>query len=123
MSKRVNNEVSLTPDVGILIVLPPSACARKVLSSMNKAQLVQKLAEKTKLSKVQSEALIDAALEIIQKTVQRGDDVKLVGFGTFSSVNRKAKKGRNLKTGEEVAIPGVRLPRFKPGKDFKSRLT
>ena len=90
---------------------------------MNKAQLVQKLAEKTKLSKVQSEAVIDAALEIIQKTVQRGDDVKLVGFGTFSAVNRKAKKGRNLKTGEEVAIPGVRLPRFKPGKDFKSRLT
>ena len=123
MSKRVNNEVSLTTEPWIPIVLPPSACARKVLSSMNKAQLVQKLAEKTKLSKVQSEAVIDAALEIIQKTVQRGDDVKLVGFGTFSAVNRKAKKGRNLKTGEEVAIPGVRLPRFKPGKDFKSRLT
>lgn len=90
---------------------------------MNKAQLIQKLAETTKMSRTQSESLIDATLEIIQKTVQRGDEVKLVGFGTFSAVDRKAKKGRNPKTGQEVNIPGVRLPRFKPGKDFKSRLS
>ena len=90
---------------------------------MNKAQLVEKLAKQTQLTKNQSEAVFDAALEIIQRAVEKGEDVKLVGFGTFSAVQRKAKKGRNPKTGESVAIPGVKMPRFKPGKDFKQRLT
>ena len=89
---------------------------------MNKAQLVEKLAEKTKITKLQSELILDATLEIIQKSVSKGDDVKLVGFGTFSRAQRKARKGRNPKTGEVVEIPVQKVPRFKPGKDFKSRL-
>ena len=89
---------------------------------MNKAQLIERLAKKTSLTKTQSEAVIDAALEIIQKTVEKGEEVKLVGFGTFSAVQRKAKTGRNLKTGESVAIPGGKVPRFKPGKEFKNQL-
>jgi DNA-binding protein HU-beta len=89
---------------------------------MNKAQLIEKLSSKTRLTKVQSEVFLDAALEIIQKTVARGDDVKLVGFGTFSSLKRKSRKGRNPKTGAPVEIPGSQIPRFKPGKDFKSLL-
>jgi DNA-binding protein HU-beta len=90
---------------------------------MNKAQLIERLAQKTKLTKTQSEAVFDAALEIIQRTVEKGEDVKLVGFGTFSAVQRKAKTGRNIKTGESVAIPGVKVPRFKPGKDFREQLS
>lgn len=88
---------------------------------MNKAQLIDKLAQKTKLTKIQSESILDAAVEIIQKTVSKGEEVKIVGFGTFSSVQRKARKGRNPKTGACVEIPVTKVPRFKPGKDFKER--
>jgi DNA-binding protein HU-beta len=90
--------------------------------NMNKAQLIEMLASKTKTSKLQSEAIFEAALEIIQKQVSRGDDVKIVGFGTFSSVIRKPRIGRNPKTGESVEIPKQKVPRFKPGKEFKTRL-
>lgn len=86
---------------------------------MNKGQLVEKLAAKTNLSKSQAENLLDATLEIIQKTVAKGDEVKLVGFGTFSRLNRKGRTGRNPKTGAPVEIPGAKVPRFKPGKEFK----
>lgn len=89
---------------------------------MNKAQLIEKLSLKTNLTKVQSEAFLDATLEIIQKVVAKGEEVKLVGFGTFSRLNRKSRKGRNPKTGAPVEIPGSKVPRFKPGKDFKNLL-
>lgn len=89
---------------------------------MNKAQLVEKVAERTGLTKTQSEAFLDATLQIIQKSVAKGDEVKLVGFGTFSRLNRKSRNGRNPKTGAPVVIPGSKVPRFKPGKDFKDLL-
>lgn len=89
---------------------------------MNKAQLIQKLSEKTNLTKTQSEEFLDATLEIIQKVVAKGDEVKLVGFGTFSRMSRKPRNGRNPKTGAPVVIPGAKVPRFKPGKDFKDLL-
>lgn len=89
---------------------------------MNKAQLIEKLAQRTSFSKSQSEEILDAALDIIQKTVAKGDDVKLVGFGTFSRLAKKARTGRNPKTGAPVNIPGGKVPRFKAGKDFKSLL-
>ena len=89
---------------------------------MNKAQLIEKLAAKTQLSKTQSEQFLDATLEIIQKSVAKGDEVKLVGFGTFSKLTRTARTGRNPKTGAPVTIPGSKVPRFKPGKDFKDIL-
>lgn len=90
---------------------------------MNKAEFIEKLASKTKLTKLQSEAVFDATLELIQKTVSRGEDVKIVGFGTFSAVKRKPKVGRNPKTGQVVEIPGTIVPHFKPGKEFKSKMT
>lgn len=86
---------------------------------MNKAQLIELVSEKTKTTKVQSEAILDATLEVISKAVSKGDEVKLVGFGTFSTLDRKSRLGRNPKTGEAVKIPRVRVPRFKAGKDFK----
>jgi DNA-binding protein HU-beta len=89
---------------------------------MNKAQLIEKVAEKTGLTKTQSEEFLDATLQIIQKSVAKGDEVKLVGFGTFSRLNRKSRNGRNPKTGQPVVIPGAKVPRFKPGKDFKDLL-
>lgn len=89
---------------------------------MNKAQLIEQLAQKTQLTKCQSENVLDAALEIIQKTVGKGEEVKLVGFGTFSRLARKTRNGRNPKTGQSVVIPGGKIPRFKPGKEFKEQV-
>ncbi len=86
---------------------------------MNKAELIDKVASKTKLTKVQSEDVIDAALEIISKAVAKGDEVKLVGFGTFSMTSRRSRTGRNPKTGTKLVIPAAKVPKFKPGKDFK----
>ena len=86
---------------------------------MNKAELIDKVARKTLLTKQQSEQVLDAALEVITKAVSRGDDVKLVGFGTFCRTVRKARPGRNPKTGTTLTIPSQKVPKFKPGKDFK----
>lgn len=89
---------------------------------MNKAQLVEKVAELTRSTKQQSEAILDATLEVIQKAVSKGDEVKLVGFGNFSRTTRQPRSGRNPKTGASVQIPGSRVPRFKPGKEFKDKV-
>jgi DNA-binding protein HU-beta len=87
--------------------------------TLNKAELVEKIAKRTSLTKQQSEDVIDAALEVITKSVAKGDEVKLVGFGTFSRAVRKARTGRNPKTGTKVEIPAAKVPKFKPGKDFR----
>ncbi|WP_347356264.1 HU family DNA-binding protein [Bdellovibrio sp.] len=89
---------------------------------MNKAQLVELVAEKTKTTKTQSEQILDATLEAIQEALKDGEEVKLVGFGTFTRTSRKARQGRNPKTGETVKIPSAYIPKFKPGKDLKDAL-
>jgi DNA-binding protein HU-beta len=89
---------------------------------MNKAQLVELVSERTKSTKTQSELILDATLKVIQEALKKGDEVKLVGFGTFSKTTRKPRQGRNPKTGESVKIPSAHIPRFKPGKDLKDSL-
>ena len=59
-------------------------------------------------------------IELIQKSVSRGEEVKFVGFGTFDRSERKSRNGRNPKTGTQIRIPASKVPRFRPGKDFKS---
>jgi DNA-binding protein HU-beta len=86
---------------------------------MNKAELVSAIADKTKTSKIQAENYLDVTLSIIQKTVSKGEEVKIVGFGSFSKAVRKAKTGRNPKTGQTIKIANTTVPRFKPGKEFK----
>lgn len=86
---------------------------------MNKSQLIERVAKKTNMSRCQSEIILDAALEIIQSTVSKGGDVKLVGFGTFSRSKRKSRAGRNPKTGSSIVIPAAQVPKFRPGKEFK----
>ncbi len=87
---------------------------------MNKAELVEKVAKKTKFTKTQTEIALDAAIEVIQAAVSSGDEVKIVGFGTFDRASRKQRNGRNPKTGTTIVIPASRVPRFRPGKEFKS---
>ena len=86
---------------------------------MNKAQLVEKIAAEVKMTKAQTELVLDHCIETIKKTVSKGDDVKLVGFGTFSRGKRKARTGRNPQTGATITIPASKVPKFKAGKEFK----
>lgn len=87
---------------------------------MNKAELIEKISKKAKLPKTQAENVLDAAIDIIQNEVSSGDEVKIVGFGTFDRATRQARNGRNPKTGSSILIPESQVPRFRPGKEFKT---
>jgi DNA-binding protein HU-beta len=87
---------------------------------MNKAQLVETVAKNSKMTKAQVERILDATLDAVKKTVKKGDDVKLVGFGTFAKAKRKARKGRNPQTGKTITIPACNYPKFKAGREFKT---
>ena len=86
---------------------------------MNKAELVAAVAEKTALSKKDSEKAVNAAFEAITAALVGGDKVQLVGFGAFEVKERNARVGRNPKTKEEIEIPASRVPVFKAGKALK----
>ncbi|MCQ0987497.1 HU family DNA-binding protein [Jiella marina] len=86
---------------------------------MNKNDLVSAVAEQADLSKQQAGAAVDAVFDVIQASMSKGDDVRLVGFGTFSVTHRAASKGRNPSTGAEVDIPARNVPKFAPGKGLK----
>lgn len=89
---------------------------------MNKQELIEKLAGETKMSKTQCEMVLNATFDNIKKAVKKGDDVKLVGFGTFTKTKRKARMGRNPQTGKEIKIPASWAPKFRPGSEFKGML-
>ena len=86
---------------------------------MNKAELVAAVAEKTALSKKDSEKAVNAAFEAITAALVNGDKVQLVGFGSFETKERNARIGRNPRTKEEIEIPASRVPAFKAGKALK----
>jgi len=89
---------------------------------MNKAQLIEAVAKATQLTKVDAELAINTALDTIKKSVKKGDDVTLIGFGTFTKSKRKARMGRNPQTGKEIKIPAMTVPKFRPGREFKDAL-
>ena len=86
---------------------------------MNKAELIATVAEKTGLSKKDSEKAINAAFDSITAALAAGDKVQLVGFGAFEVKERNARVGRNPKTKEEIQIPASRVASFKVGKALK----
>ena len=86
---------------------------------MNKAELVAAVAEKTALSKKDSEKAVNAAFEAITAALVNGDKVQLVGFGSFETKERNARIGRNPRTKDEIEIPASRVPAFKAGKALK----
>ena len=86
---------------------------------MNKADLVAAVAEKTGISKKDSEKAVNAAFDAITEALVAGDKVQLVGFGAFETKERSARVGRNPKTKEEIQIPASRVPAFKAGKALK----
>jgi DNA-binding protein HU-beta len=87
---------------------------------MNKAELIEAVAKTTKMSKSQIETCLDTTIDTIKKSVKKGDDVKLVGFGTFAKAKRKARKGRNPQTGKAITIAACNYPKFKAGREFKT---
>jgi len=86
---------------------------------VNKNDLVTVVAGKTGLSKADSASAVDSVLDAITDALTGGDDVRLVGFGTFSVTNRRATQGRNPRTGERIQIPASKQPKFKAGKSLK----
>lgn len=87
---------------------------------MTKAQLIDAVAEGAKISKAAAGKAVDSVLNGIKKALKKGEKVTLVGFGTFSTVRRKARKGRNPRTGAEIRIPAVKAPKFTAGKALKA---
>ena len=90
---------------------------------MNKAELVSAVAEKTGMSKKDSEKAVNAAFDTITEALAAGDKVQLVGFGAFEVKKRGARIGRNPKTKEEIEIPASRVASFKVGKALKEAVT
>ena len=86
---------------------------------MNKAEVIDNIAERTELSKGEVEKVIACFFETVKSSLKGKQNVRLAGFGTFSSNERKARTGRNPQTGEEIQIPSCYYPKFKPGKEFK----
>lgn len=86
---------------------------------VNKSELITSMAEKSELTKKDTEKVLKAFIESVEEALTKGDKVQLVGFGTFEVKSRAARVGRNPRTREEIQIPASKAPVFKPGKDLK----
>lgn len=89
---------------------------------MNKAELIDAVAEGAELSKSSAARAVDALVEAITAALKNDESVTLVGFGTFTVRSRAAREGRNPRTGETIEIKASRTPGFKPGKALKDAL-
>lgn len=90
---------------------------------MNKGELVDKIAEKSDVTKKEADKVLTAAVDVIMETVSNGEKVTLVGFGSFERRDRKEREGRNPKTGETMVIPATKVPAFSAGKQFKEMVS
>ena len=89
---------------------------------MNKAELVAAIAEKTELSKKDSEKALKAFIDVVTEELKKGDKIQLVGFGTFEVAKRAAREGRNPQTGKSMKIAASKAPKFKAGKALKDEV-
>ena len=86
---------------------------------MNKNELIAAVADKTNLSKGDATTAVEGVFDAITGALKEGDEVRVVGFGTFVVTQRKAGKGRNPQTGQEIDIPASKAPKFRAGKQLK----
>ena len=86
---------------------------------MNKADLINAIAKEAEVSNKAAEVALNTFMASVTKALKKGDYVVLTGFGTFSTMKRKARTGRNPQTGAEIKIPAKTAPKFKPGKALK----
>lgn len=87
--------------------------------TVNKQDLIDQIAEKADLPKVKAQEVFETMLDVIKSSLTKGEDVKLVGFGTFTVSERAATTGRNPRTGEAIKIAASKQPKFKAGKELK----
>ena len=87
---------------------------------MNRAELVEFLASKNDLTKAAAAAVLESFIETVQTAVKKGDAVQLVGFGTFKSLQRAAREGKNPQTGAKLKIAATTVPKFTAGATFKA---
>ena len=86
---------------------------------MTKADLVDEVSRETELSRKDSEVIVEALFESVVKALKKSDKLEVRGFGSFRIRKRKARQGRNPKTGEKVDVPEKKVPYFKPSKELK----
>lgn len=86
---------------------------------MNKAGLVEEVSDKTGNTKKQAGNVIDAITDTVKETLSKGERITLVGFGTFHVRQRKAREGRNPRTGKKLEIPAKKVPKFRAGKKLR----
>lgn len=86
---------------------------------MTKAELISAVADGSGLKKVDAEKAVTAFIASVTEALKQGDKLSLVGFGTFSTTKRAARKGQNPQTGKKINIPAATIPKFKPGKNLK----
>jgi DNA-binding protein HU-beta len=89
---------------------------------MNKAELIEAIANTTKMTKADSGRALDATIEAISKALKKGDRLSLVGFGSFSVAKRAARLGRNPQTGAVIKIKAKKVAKFKAGKELSSKI-
>ena len=89
---------------------------------MNKADLIEQIAQAAEISKSAAERAVDALVVAVKTSLRKEEAVTLVGFGTFYAGKREARTGRNPRTGAQVEIPAARLPKFRAGKALKDAI-
>jgi len=89
---------------------------------MTKLELIAQMAEEAQMTKAAAARALDAFIDSVKNAMKKGEKITLVGFGTFSVSKRKARKGRNPRTGKEINIPAKNIPKFTPGKALKDVL-
>jgi DNA-binding protein HU-beta len=89
---------------------------------MTKSDLIDKVATEAKIPRAAAERALNSFTASITEVLKKGDKITLPGFGTFLVSNRSARKGRNPRTGQEIDIPAVRIPKFKAGKGLKDSI-
>lgn len=86
---------------------------------MTKADLISSVAKEAKITKAEAERAVNAVTATVVKALKRGDKITLIGFGTFSVARRRARTGRNPRTGQTIKIPARKTAKFKPGKALR----
>ena len=90
---------------------------------MNKKEMIERLAQKTGMTKADSQKALEGVLDVVFQELRSGNSVSLTGFGTFTVAERKPRTGRNPQTGAEINIPAAKVPKFKPGKKLKDAVS
>lgn len=89
---------------------------------MNKSELIEVIARQADISKAAAGRSLEAVIGAVKTSLKKGDSVTITGFGTFAVTKRKARSGRNPRTGETIKIKQSKLPKFRPGKGLKDAL-